>query len=113
MVSVLRMIPIELLYAQANTSWIALTFCHFQTGIDSPGPIFTKEGSTPTDATLMAVTAHAHKKGLKVVWRPCVDLDRINNRAKGTWRGQIGRHFSDGEWEQVAKHIKSKHLHMQ
>jgi hypothetical protein len=79
---------------QTGASWVALTFCWYQHSVDAPGPITALDGTSPTDAALLEITAAARARGLSVLWRPCVDPRPM----KDTWRGDIGRYFSEREW---------------
>lgn len=64
--------------------------CRYQPSVDKPGPIRALEGTSPTDGALLQITAAAKLRGLKVLWRPCVDPRPMGS----SWRGQIGRAFS-------------------
>lgn len=85
------------LQSTTDANWIALTYCHFIKSVDSTGPIYARP-STPTPEELTQIVAKAHSKGIKVLFRPCIDPDWSNPATKGTWRGQIGRKFSAAEW---------------
>jgi len=79
---------------QTGANWIAMTFCWYQPSVDKPGPI-APSAQTPTDAELKSMTAAAHARDVKVLWRPCVDPKPMS---KGVWRGDIGRKFSSSQW---------------
>jgi hypothetical protein len=76
------------------SNYIALTFCWYQETVDTPGPIYVRNGTTPTDDELTAIVQLAHSQGVSVLFRPCVDpgtvpwADRILARR---WRQTGGR----------------------
>jgi hypothetical protein len=79
--------------AATGSNWIALIVTGHQNTIGSTTISFT-DPQTPTDADLIHVITLAHKRGLKVMLKPHVDL-RVSNQ----WRGQIGEDFdTNGEW---------------
>eukprot|EP01046_Picozoa_sp_COSAG06_P063368 COSAG06_NODE_14682_length_1135_cov_2.015444_2_plen_129_part_00 len=71
----------------------------YQPDVDKPGPISARNGTSPTDSALLHMVDAAHQRGLKVLWRPCVDPHPMQDSAgKHVWRGDIGRHFTAAEW---------------
>lgn len=86
------------LQTQTGANWVALTYCWFQPTVDTPGPV-AAGASSPTAEQLGAIVAQAHKLGVRVLFRPCVDPDWSNPKTKGTWRGMIGRGFSAAQWD--------------
>lgn len=48
--------------------------------------IIPRTHSTPSDARLREIIAHAHKKGLKVMLFPIL---HVNRRSEGEWRGRL------------------------
>ena len=87
------------LSADTGANWVALTYCHFQPSVDSPGPIYPRKTS-PTDAQLAAGVAAARATNVSVFFRPCVDPDWSLPASHNTWRGQIGRHFNASDWDE-------------
>jgi hypothetical protein len=90
---------LDSLIKQTNASWISMTFCWYQASVDTPGPIVARNGTSPTDAALLQMTAAAKQRGLKVLWRPCVDPHPMTDpEGQHVWRGDIGRSFSETQW---------------
>ena len=72
----------------------------YQPDVDKPGPIAARNGTSPTDSALRSMVTAAHQRGIKVLWRPCVDPHPMTDSSgKHVWRGNIGRRFTTGEWE--------------
>jgi hypothetical protein len=47
--------------------------CTVQNTVDTPGPVYPRNGTTPTDEQLASVVGRAHAIGISVLFRPCVD----------------------------------------
>lgn len=96
---------------QLSANSIALTFCWYQHDVDTPGPIYERNGTTPTDEQLGSIITKAQGRGIRVLMRPCVDPDWTNPDTKGTWRGMTGRHFTDAQWRQWFGYFNAMTLH--
>ncbi len=83
--------------AASGVSSIAVVVTWFQTSVDSSGPIYRGPKSV-TDSEIAAVVKQAHGRGMSVLLRPAVDPDWHLPNASGTWRGEIGRNFTQDEW---------------
>jgi hypothetical protein len=66
---------------------VGITFPIFTDG-DRPTKVYTKDGVTPTPASLRVVIGEARARGLRVMLRPIIDEKNIKNGA-GAWRGSI------------------------
>ena len=79
--------------AATGANWIGLIVTGYQDTISSTTIITST--ATPTDADLIHVITKSHRRGLKVMLKPHVDL----LHDEGHWRGQIGGEFaSEAEW---------------
>jgi hypothetical protein len=83
---------------ETNTNYLALSFTWSQWTVDTPGPIYSTD-VTPTDAEIESIISLAHSKGVRVMVRPLVDPDWTNPNTAGTWRGEIGRNFTESDWD--------------
>ena len=71
----------------------------YQPDVDKPGPIAPRNGTSPTDSALQSMVKAAHQRGVKVLWRPCVDPHPMTDSSgKRVWRGDIGRRFTPDDW---------------
>ncbi len=82
------------LLASTGTDWMALIVTGYQetpwsTTINYTGP------RTPTDAELVQVIEEAHRRGLRVMLKPHLDLE--DEVTTGWWRGHIGTYFTTEE----------------
>ena len=78
--------------AAVNAGWISLLVTAYQETVASTAIDLYGEG-TPTDASLAEVIAYAHELGLKVMFKPHVDILEGNR-----WRGEIGPAFDEAAW---------------
>ena len=79
--------------ASTGANWIALVVTGYQDTITSTAIVTTT--ATPTDADLIHVITEAHRRELKVMLKPHLDLLRDEDH----WRGQIGDEFTtETEW---------------
>jgi hypothetical protein len=85
---------------QTDNNWVALSSLVYQKNVDTAGPS-DHLSDTPDDASLTAAIDAAHAIGVKVMVRPLVNADPTLPRdpeAGHTWRGMIGRNFTDAQW---------------
>jgi hypothetical protein len=77
---------------QTGADWISLIVTQYQrdTGSTTIQPTI----NTPTDASLAHAIQGAHGLGLKVLFKPHVDLSADPDH----WRGEIGRGFDAKQW---------------
>jgi hypothetical protein len=59
--------------AQLDLGQCTVVPYRYQPNVDVPGPIYVKNGTTPTDTEVSGLVAQAHAQGLQVMLRPCVD----------------------------------------
>lgn len=78
--------------AGTGADWISLIVTQYQDSISST--VIYSTTATPTDADLIHAITQAHDLGLKVMLKPHVDLASDPTH----WRGQIGRGFTELEW---------------
>ncbi len=77
-----------------GADWISLIVTQYQATISSTS--IQPTSYTPSDASLVHAIENAHKLGLKVLFKPHVDLSDDPDH----WRGQIGTGFSADQWSE-------------
>ena len=66
---------------------VGISFPIYTDGV-RPTRVYTKDGVTPTPASLQTVVGEARARGLRVLLRPLIDEANIRDAA-GAWRGSI------------------------
>jgi hypothetical protein len=79
---------------QTGADWISLIVTQYQPTIASTA--IQPTSFTPSDASLTHAIQNAHALGLKVLFKPHVDLSEDPDH----WRGQIGTGFNPEQWSE-------------
>ncbi|MBC7360682.1 MAG: hypothetical protein H5U06_00100 [Candidatus Aminicenantes bacterium] len=80
---------------KTNAQWVSLLVTGYQDNVNSTY-IDYNSAYTPTDDSIIQIITYAHQLGLKVMFKPHVDLLNDPNH----WRGQIGQSFNEAAWQQ-------------
>jgi hypothetical protein len=83
--------------ANSGINAIAVVVTWFQPSVDRSSPIYPGP-RTVSDGEIAAIVEQAHALNISVMLRPAVDPDWRLPNTSGTWRGQIGRHFTPDQW---------------
>ncbi len=91
--------------AAVNAEWISLLATAYQDTVASTTIDIFGEG-TPTDASVSGIIAYAHELGLKVMFKPHIDILKEDR-----WRGEIGPSFDEAAWAAWFDSYRSFILH--